>query len=109
MDTFKQNFVCPVCKMTGFAVQGLFGNSIVQGLILDTAKVICIPVLSIITPYTWSACNGILDDQLDETLLPLFTHDLMEPTTLCTFIFEVCESTSWAKQDLSEYVHQQLA
>lgn len=50
-----------------------------------------------------------MDDQLEETLLPLFTKDLMEPTTLCTFVFEVCESTTWGKEDLGEYVHYQLA
>lgn len=61
-----------------------------------------------VTPYESDVCPGIIGQQFGEDIGVVLLDDLFEETTLCTFVFEVCEMDNWVKEDVNQAVHDIL-
>ena len=56
-----------------------------------------------------SLCDGVVEQQGGESIIPLVTNELMEETTLCTFILEMCDDPQWTKINIQTEIENLLS
>lgn len=68
----------------------------------------CPFVMHSLTGYIAATCNGILNQQFAESILPILVNDLMSERVFCTYQMEVCDMDKFAKIDVKEQLFDLL-
>jgi hypothetical protein len=54
--------------------------------------------------YMREVCPGIIKQQLGDSILPILTDQLFTETTMCSYIFNLCDMGKYEMQDSETWV-----
>jgi len=98
----RQGVECTACKWGSWVFRETIGSKIAQDVIVGIGKVGCPFVMHSLTGFIPATCNGILNQQFAESILPILVDDLMSERVFCTYQMEVCDMDKYAKIDVKE-------
>lgn len=78
------------------------GSTISKDVIVGIAKLGCPFVMHSLTGFVAATCNGILNQQFAESILPILVDDLMSEKVFCTYQMEVCDMDKFEKIDVKK-------
>lgn len=102
VDFSRQGVECTACKWGSWVFRETVGSTISKDLIVGIGKMACPFVMHSLTGYIAATCNGILNQQFAESILPILVDDLMSERVFCTYQMEVCDMDKYAKIDVKE-------
>ena len=87
----------------------MLDNDAAKALLVEFAKIICIPIAPLFLNYDPVICPGVIDQQFRDAILPILLEDILSEKNLCDFELEVCDKDKWEPINLQEFVKQKVS
>lgn len=90
---------CGVCRWGTWVLRELLGNRVTHDFLVGGGRALC-PFFIGEAGFVRATCQGIIDQQWGESILPFITDDFLSEEVFCTYKMEVCNMDEYQEIDL---------